>query len=1512
MSFKSVLARVGGGSADARPAAEARGIPGVTHAVPAPAAQPAAPLPARRDATHPGAPATRHAQPHPAPAHGQTDAAGAEARRRQGTDRLKAMFTRARPDAHGTAPKPPSQSPGTLANAVAHVNAAATDISTPFSQHSDRHRPLSAQQYRTDVTRYATDTRASHTAALARKQRKRVDDALGAAMPAIPEDEPPDADEAALRLESLDSRAGLSVQVRAWFPDPHAGAQASRRLADRLAGLGAPERAPAMLRGVLTAGALREAGVHDPAQARDVLDALAALDFARMDTQTSALPAGAAREVDATRARAWLVARTLSRTDEGFDALRTLRGPGHEPPLQLMAQRMMLQAADHADPGPHDALTAAGDPAPGAVQARLLAGPDAAKLPARAFAAAAIANTGGATRMRPDQKGDFFAWRQHFRDDGAGTPLAMTRERLHRFTGKTLDRAGENRWKTFAARAVGKHRSPLAAVRNGTQDVTRLTIAKEKKALGELADRREALLGLPAMQPAATLGHAQPAHSLVELAALHVWFDSGGFKTGKPDAAQRKAIVAKARQMRGEIARQPASPARDAFLRDTEAWDGRHAQDHAAFAGVGNVPFDLDRLAGWAQRAQVEDPAFVAELDARIDGELAALKASAKNLPRAVGTPDREHVVDALGEIVKQLPSGARLRVQDGNRAGISTRGLSANFGKLLNATGIPLTARVDARYNKNRSALVEFARSNYGAEIFAGTADGSSWQAGAGVRVGYDFDVGLSYVRAGVTAQGMLYQSETNNPRGVSLRVTRRVKEDGSNFDDKTLETKYAGLFKHLVDSSAAAPDKSAEGTWNHLADQYLEDEDISVGWTDGTDKTSRSGATFDVGVYGGIPHTPLSAGVGVGVGYTSTHHHIREQRDHGGSLQLEQHRSGGGSQWVGRLTAGLSGSVPIGTKPHTVGLGTTSVDTPSINLALRDTGIESRVQIARDNGVLMPRSCIVDVEYKSPRMFTRAIDAQRGAWRDLYALDSLKKQGVTIETAGPGHWAAAHARADEKIDRLLGEVRGNSAPNQTYFHRFRLRGDAATRINALTASEVGGRPNPAVAREINRIMSDPASWIASDLKVKEVNSSASRAGLNVALHVTAVTQVSGEHEIVSETADFAQLDALERYQADRAAAAGVEDEAEVGDEDEEMAVMPADTAPVRDAGGPPARAAIEGNHAGIDGRRPVTAHAPPPQPRPRPQPRPPRPDRAPLPLPTPTPLDAAGGARRASGLAALDRLREPAPAPQFGSLGAALDGGRQTPRTLDAAREPAPARRFDSLGAALDGGRQTPRTLDAAREPAPAPQFGSLGAALDGGRQTPTTLDAAREPAPAPQFGSLGAALDGGRQTPTTLDAAREPAPARRFDSLGAALDGGRQTPTTLDAARTPALQRASLATTLDGRRPVRPAQPASQPPRAPLGTPRFGSIDAMLDDRQLARDAQPGIASVMERGRTGSTSTSAVPGGGNAPARAPLDTAGTTTAPRAEETPDTDDDEDDVFHDARESFDNAPPSP
>ncbi|AJW95135.1 awr type III effector family protein [Burkholderia gladioli] len=1151
-SFKPVLARLGiggSGTADAKPRGDARGVPGITHAVPTPAAQPGAPLPAPR-ARNDAAPPQRPAPP-PQPEHAANRAANRTAnrtenraaahpdadvaRRQQNTDRLRTL--RPRPATQDTGP-----SPGVFANAAAHVQAAATELSTPFGQYSSTHRPLAAKQYRTDVERHAPDTKAAHAEALRRRAGKRVGAALGGALPAVPEDDHEDADERSTRLDALEHPESLDRLVKAWFPEP-AGAPPveggeSSVLTGQLAGLGAPEHAPATQRGALLAIALRGAGAHDAADAKAIVEAMRTLDFSQMDRATSAQPAGAAQPLDATRARAWLAARILSRSDEGFDSLCTLRGTDpREAPMKTAAQRVMLQAADHADPGPHDTLTRDNDPAPGAVRERMQVPGAEPTLAARAFEAAAAANTGEVRDMTPAQKGDFFAWRQNFREDGAGTPLAKTRERLHKFTGKTLDRAAENRWKTFAARAVGKHRSPVAALRSGTADVTRPTIAKELKALKAVAEHRGALMDQPMMQPRATLAHAHAPHSLVELAALHVWFEHGGFPTGKPDAAQMKQIVAKANSLRDDLARTDLSDspadaeARDKLLADTASWGGKEAQKHEAFTALNQAPFNLERITNWAQRADVEDAEFVAALD--------TLRGDAKNLPHTVAKPQRQEVVKAMSQVVRELPSGARLRMQDGNRFGASTRGLSANVGKLLNVHGVPLSPRVDLRATGNRTAMVELGRSNYGAEIFMGTAKSISTQAGLGVRVGYDFDVGLSYVRAGVTAQAVLHQHERNEPSGVSLRVTRRVKEDGSNFDDKTLEKKYAAVFDHLVESSAQAKTGTAGDTWNRLADKFIEDPDISVGWTDGIDDTTRRGASVDVGVYGGIPHSPLTAGFGLGVGYASTRDHTREVHDDGGSLQIEQHRSGGGSQWVARLTGGLSGSVPVGHKPHTVGVGVSSLDTPSANLALSDSGVESRVQIARDNGVLMPRSCIIDVEYKSTKTFTHAVDMQRGAWRDLYALDHFKKNRIDIDQATPEQWDAAHQAADRKIDTLLGDIRGNAAPNQTYFHRFRLRNDAARKIDALAAADAAmGKPSAAAARKIDEIMTDPASWIASDLKVKESNATTTRVGLNAAIHLSSVTQVSGEHEIVSESADFAQLDKLERYQARLAAA--------------------------------------------------------------------------------------------------------------------------------------------------------------------------------------------------------------------------------------------------------------------------------------------------------------------------------------------------------------------------------------
>ncbi len=1145
-SFKPVLARLGiggSGTADAKPPGDARGVPGITHAVPTPAAQPGAPLPAPR-ARNDAAPPERPAPP-PQPEHAANRAENRAAahpdadvaRRQQNTDRLRTL--RPRPATQDTGP-----SPGVLANAAAHVQAAATELSTPFGQYSSTHRPLAAKQYRTDIERHAPDTKAAHAEALRRRAGKRVGAALGGALPAVPEDDHEDADERSTRLDALEHPESLDRLVKAWFPEP-AGAppvEGGERsvLTGQLAGLGAPEHAPATQRGALLAIALRGAGAHDAADAKAIVEAMRTLDFSQMDRATSAQPAGAAQPLDATRARAWLAARILSRSDEGFDSLCTLRGTDpREAPMKTAAQRVMLQAADHADPGPHDTLTRDNDPAPGAVRERMQVPGAEPTLAARAFEAAAAANTGEVRDMTPAQKGDFFfAWRQNFREDGAGTPLAKTRERLHKFTGKTLDRAAENRWKTFAARAVGKHRSPVAALRSGTADVTRPTIAKELKALKAVAEHRGALMDQPMMQPRATLAHAHAPHSLVELAALHVWFEHGGFPTGKPDAAQMKQIVAKANSLRDDLARTDLSDspadaeARDKLLADTASWGGKEAQKHEAFTALNQAPFNLERITNWAQRADVEDAEFVAALD--------TLRGDAKNLPHTVAKPQRQEVVKAMSQVVRELPSGARLRMQDGNRFGASTRGLSANVGKLLNVHGVPLSPRVDLRATGNRTAMVELGRSNYGAEIFMGTARSVSTQAGLGVRVGYELRRRAELCarrrdRAGGAAPARAQRAE----RGVAARdASRQGRRQQLRRQDAREE----------IRGGVRSPGRELGPCEDRHRRRHLEPARRQVHRGSGhlgrlDRRHRRHHPARRLGRRRRLRRNPpLAADRRLRPGRrlcVDARPHARGAR----RRRLAADRAAP----LGRRLAmggaphrrGLSGSVPVGHKPHTVGVGVSSLDTPSANLALSDSGVESRVQIARDNGVLMPRSCIIDVEYKSTRTFTHAVDMQRGAWRDLYALDHFKQNRIDIDQATPEQWDAAHQAADRKIDTLLGDIRGNAAPNQTYFHRFRLRNDAARKIDALAAADAAmGKPSAAAARKIDEIMTDPASWIASDLKVKESNATTTRVGLNAAIHLSSVTQISGEHEIVSESADFALLDKLERYQARLAAA--------------------------------------------------------------------------------------------------------------------------------------------------------------------------------------------------------------------------------------------------------------------------------------------------------------------------------------------------------------------------------------
>ncbi|MGF6768146.1 hypothetical protein P3T18_000616 [Paraburkholderia sp. GAS199] len=1041
----------------------------------------------------------------------------------------------------------------TLSRTGARLRASKFDVSTALSQTSRHGKPFAPADFTANGERYPSKPSTASTASgtpLAKTAQQsqqalsktaRASDA-GGAPTAETSHEP-----AAVPLDAMADRAALSSYLGRHLPAPDHDLLAHAELTHRLGGLGGPEAAMPTSRGALIAQALHGAGVHDARSAGNVLDALEHLDFAQMHTARSSTPAEAA---------AWKTARTLSQTDAGFEALTHLRQPGQpaaggapqaQLPTQLQAHRMMLQAADTLD-APLHGMGPAQDPAPAAVAARAAppAGTPVSDTPLawQAYDAAATLATQGRTALNADQKGAYFAWRQNFREDGKGSDLSQARERLNKFSAKTIDRVGEKRWKTFLPRLAGKRSSPLSALRFGTQGVPRKTVDAEQKSLsGALQGALTPLSERPEMQASAALEHARPEQSIAELAALHVWLESGGFPNGKVDADTLHSIATRAQQMCADM--QPgdaASPATLDHLRtQTARWadtDPHTLARSKPFKSIAKQPFNVERLASWGKVAKV--PA-----DSPFWTHVSELGDKARPPSPAAQADSAEVVRQTLKDVAHDLQSSSRLRLTDGRRLGVSTRGLSANLSKVLHSGAVPIAPRLDLRASKTREAVVELSRGTHGVEMFVGTAKTQVRHAGVGVMVGYDVDVGVTQMRAGLTTQAVLHSQELAEPSGVSLRVARRVNANQTGYDDNAMRQKLEGIIDHVFDETTQThgPDSGgSRGTWNRLAEHYFDDPDVSISWTDTVSRTVKRGASADVGVSVSVAKTgsPFRAGANLGIGYEKTAKQTLDSNEHSGRMQVEQHRVGAGSRLLGRLSGTLSGTQAVGAHKSSVGVGLVSLDAPSATMTFADDSHLAKVQLVREDGALMHRACLLDTEYSSAQTYTRALDASRDQWIDLFAEQVLaeqegERQQARLAGAPAPQQEDARVLAAQRLDRHLGDVKANRRPNQTYFHRYRLKRGAAKQLDMLSvmskqlppAERAAGRAQ--LDAKADEILGDPASWMPIELKVKERTTSTRSPGLNFALQVNTQTSATGDRELFAESIPFALVDRLD-----------------------------------------------------------------------------------------------------------------------------------------------------------------------------------------------------------------------------------------------------------------------------------------------------------------------------------------------------------------------------------------------
>jgi hypothetical protein len=886
-----------------------------------------------------------------------------------------------------------------------------------------------------------------------------------------------------------------------------------------------------------------------------------------------------------------------------LEQIRAAYGAPFRNRMHRVAIKVLIESGAALDYTPrHRRGASSADCSPGAVAARMgfVASPLRADEPGqtalakRAFDAARGLLEAGADALTPDQCGALLAWRQGFREDGPHSELSQTRERLHKFVTKSIPRVEQNRLKTLLPRMLlGTDTSPLSALGFGTRGVPRETLAREQQALKrKMSETHVQIAGSAAVAPAAILAHARAsrkaggraarqlyvenrdasigdktrvalsrllthvtlrpgrlllharAHSSVaELAALQVWLDRGGFPGGHPDSAALVEIAKRAHAIAeslasSRIARMKMGRARrkfDRLVETTASWQRLSPEQlmkTKPFSRLVKEPFDVMRLGAWGKVARVPDEdSFWLEVR-----DLLALEDSS---PPA-GARDIDTVRSTFTDVITRLPSGAQLRLSDGGHQGISTRGLNVTTKLFLGGLGVPVSPRLDVRGSRTRESVVAISRSTHGVELYMGRDDGVEQHLGAGLMVGYDLDIGITSLRAGLVTNATLHAREISRPRGVSVRVARRIKPDGSGYDDKAMRAKLAEISDFLFTEAVHQPGGGPNGLWNRLAVRYWNDPDVSISWTDGFSNLKRRGVTVDATVAAELPKFGVDgpkdpgditsrAGPSAGVGRQQSQQTI-DFAERTGSLRVEQHRVNTSSFWQRRKGIAPGFAHPLSATGHE-SIGLLSIDTPVKTTKLRQRNTSAKLQLVREEGRLVHRASLLDVEYSDVDSYVGAIEASRSEIFELFL--AAEQSQVPAGTVDPVALHACTAQANQRLAAFIADVHVNRSPHLNYVLRYRLREQAAEALDANTAQLDQARGDAAPVARIEadneRILRDPASWLLAELKVRERTTRARSIGPSALIHLNTRTRATGDREIIVENVPFDLLDELD-----------------------------------------------------------------------------------------------------------------------------------------------------------------------------------------------------------------------------------------------------------------------------------------------------------------------------------------------------------------------------------------------
>ena len=535
---------------------------------------------------------------------------------------------------------------------------------------------------------------------------------------------------------------------------------------------------------------------------------------------------------------------------------------------------------------------------------------------------------------------------------------------------------------------------------------------------------------------------------------------------------------------------------------------------------AGKKKSPLSALIHGTQGAQ--RPLLAVERDARNApfGRVSAAAAEAvrRKSQRRLRKQGRRRVFEiqqTLRSLVNDMGSSARLRLDDGARRGLSTKGLVCNLSTLINLSGIPMGPRLNLGVrSSSRRAVVEIACGTGSGEILIGSERRLRRTAGAGIMLGYDLRTGPGQLRCGFSGD-VERSREKRSFAGVALRVAQRRRADGS-ADEVRMKTGMQNILDFFFEQQRGSRRNDPSLLFERFAARFFDDPDISIGNVAPQQRSRTAGVSLTASLMGKIGGTPLRFGPSATIAAERTR--LAQQDAGNAEGRLQGQSAGGGRSRTVTVSAGLRGKIsvdadgPHGTTPMRLGM--LDANLPCWTARIHAGGAFAKVRLARENGRLQHRNCVLDTEFHSVEDYVAAVEADR--WRWLRHLEQ--------KHAGQPD---ASERAETELAAHLLNTRRHAHSNQRFVQRCSLREDLARNIDHLSATAAAIRTNthlPQATRDrlcaeheaaCAALVTQAGAWLPLELKVIETESRRATAGLLLGLQIAAETGAQGEHQL-------------------------------------------------------------------------------------------------------------------------------------------------------------------------------------------------------------------------------------------------------------------------------------------------------------------------------------------------------------------------------------------------------------